>query len=1007
MVTLPTWTRCLSGRSLAGGRAVRALAGAILLLVPAAARAVEPLLAPVTLAEDALEMPPSGWEAQGGTAPWVVRETGESGLTARGIAATAVQEGASYLTRTFPAARAPYALRFRARAQSDAARRGLSWGLSQGDPTAQAARAFHLALGPKGQLSSFNGVAWQGLAPVEAGRWYVIETRVFPTSGAFDVLLDGWRLNDEPIPFWNGVTPDTLFFNNYAAGPEGAEILFTEVAITPLGIPAAPAGLRIIRLAPDALDLDWLTPEVPVSGYRLYRNGEPLRDLPGDATRFADSGLEPSKLYIYRLAALGEGDPVPRSRLSRPAADYTLPPATANAPKGNDYDVLVVGATPGGIAAALAAARTGARVALTEHSPWIGGMMAGGLSNTDFKYKETHGGTFREFTSQVLDFYKSVYGPESRQAQVSIGGYKFEPRVARAVLRRMLAAEPNISLFLPLRATGVKKEGRRVAAVTFADPVGGGTRTLTARFTIDATYEGDVAALAGAEYRIGRESRDDYDEQHAGELFWNMDEKDLKKRIVWEKSSGKGDRRVQAYNYRLCLTSRPDNLVLIPEPEGYDRSHYLKIIADARSGYANWKRVMGYQGLLPNDKWDVNNSASYWPSTDFIGANYDYPEADWQRREAITRAHRSYIQGLLYFLQNDPELPEEFRAEARRWGLARDEFVDNENWPTQIYVRESRRFVGEYWFTENDTRPRAGEGRSPLQKEGVAVGDYSLDSHATQPPKPDAPHLVEGFFYGGHTEPYQVPFGVMVPKGVEGLLVPVAVSATHIGLSTVRMEPTWMALGQAAGTAAFICQRLGLPIRRLPIRMVQDATLLAHQVTIFLRGVEYGDRDLPGLNYAGLIGLLPTYDVEARKPMDRGTAAQWLWHWMRVRWPELREPRRAPQFADVAADSPLYPAARVIGAIEAMGKVASGAAFHPDEPIAAADAARWIARAHRVSSRWHRTASQAFRADLETRLVALLEGVAAGDSDVDPKALTRGQFARLLYLAARVATPLK
>ena len=977
---------------------------------PGGARAAEPLLPLATFATDAPGLPPAGWEVTG-AAPWAVAEIQDAGRPGRGVASRAVRAGASFLTHTLPATRAPYVIRFLARAHADASLRGLSWGLSQGSPVEQPTRAFHLALGPKGDLSYYSGSAWQGLAPFTAGAWHRVAVEVFASAGLYEVSLDGARLNAEPLPFWNAVTPDTLFFNNLAPDAEGAEILFAEVEVAPTETPAPPAGLRITRLERDRIALDWLPPDLHAAGFRITRNGAPVADLPGDATTFSDTGLEPSRLYIYRLTALGAGTPAPESRPSRPAADYTLPPAEANAPRGSDYDVLVVGATPGGIAAALGAAHLGARVALVEPSPWIGGMMAGGLGNTDFRFKETHGGLFKEFAGHVLDYYRTVYGPDSPQVRTSSGGYKFEPHVARAVFTRMLAETRGISLFRQMRATGVTRKANRITAVAFEDLAGGPARTLTGKVVIDATYEGDIAAYAGEPFRVGREAKNEFDEQHAGEIFWDMDAR----KIVW--GSGAGDHRVQAYNYRLCMTDRADNRVPITRPEEFDRTLFLKVLADAKrvedgKPYAHFRRVLGYQGLLPNDKWDINNSGLYWPSTDFVGANYDYPTADWKRREQIIRAHRNYIQGLLYFLQNDPELPEEFRAEANRWGLARDEFVDNDHWPTQLYVREARRLQGAYWFTENDTRPRRGEQRSPVQPEGVGVGDYSLDSHATQTPAPEQPHLIEGFFYGGHTEPYQIPFGVMVPRGTANLLVPVAVSATHIGLSTIRMEPTWMALGHAAGTAAAVSLRLDLPVGRLPVALVQDVTLFWHQVTIFLRDVGYGHPDFRGLNYAGLIGLFPTYQAEPDKALDRGTAAQWLWQWMRVRDPQLRESRKA----SLPADSPAAAAVRALAAIRALESAdgasatrppapAAGVPFEGDAPLSAADAARWIARAHRASDRWHPGMPASFHAELERAVVALLEGAGRRDPAIRPEALTRGQFLRLLYLAARTATP--
>lgn len=769
--------------------------------------------------------------------------------------------------------------------------------------------------------------------------------------------------------------------------------------------PQAPVGLRITQLAPDRIALDWLKPAEAPAGYRVYRNGAPIRDLDGGATTFNDTGLQPSTLYIYRLAALGEGSPAPESPLSKQAANWTLPPAGTNAPRGDDYDVLVVAATPGGIAAAVSAARLGAKVALVEPSRWIGGMMAGGLSNTDFRYRETHGGIFKEFINQVVQYYSTVYGPHSRQLEVTNGGYKFEPFVARAIFTRMLAAEGNLSLYTEMRAVGVRRQGNRITGVTFQDPAGA-EHTLTARFVVDASYEGDIGAMMGVPFTTGRESKSDYNEQYAGEMFWNIDTK----KVVW--GSGKGDNAIQAYNYRLCMTTDPNNRLPAEKPEGYDRTPYLKIIADAKrlredgkTPYITVTRVLGLQGSLPNDKWDINNSGAYWPSTDFIGGNTDYPTAGWKRRDEIARAHRTYEQGLLYFLQNDPELPEAFRKEANRWGLARDEFVDNGNWPTALYIREGRRFRNAYWFTENDSHPRPGEQRSPLQPTGVATGDYSLDSHATHPPKPDTPNLVEGFFYGGPTRPYQIPFGVMVPTKVEGLLMPVAVSATHIGLSTIRMEPTWMALGQAAGTAAYISVRQGVPVSRIPVPLVQDVTLLSHQVTIFLKDVEYDDPNFRGLMYGGLIGLFPTEESKPNDALDRGTAAEWVWRWMQVRSPGLQAPKAGPQFADVAADSPAAPATRALACIGAVPPPKSGEAFNVSEPLAGADAVRWIVSAYHASDRWNAKEPPAYRTYLDRQITGMLNGVIAADSAIDAKSLTRGQFLRLLYLAAETGAP--
>ena len=285
---------------------------------------------------------------------------------------------------------------------------------------------------------------------------------------------------------------------------------------------------------------------------------------------------------------------------------------------------------------------------------------------------------------------------------------------------------------------------------------------------------------------------------------------------------------------------------------------------------------------------------------------------------------------------------------------------------------------------------------------GIAVGDYPLDSHATQVPKPDQPHLIEGFFYGGPTQPYQIPMGIMLPRGLEGLLVPVAVSATHIGFSTIRMEPTWMVLGYAAGTAAYVSIRHYLPIREVPPALVQDVTLLSHQVTLYLKDVPYPHRDFAGLNYGGLIGLFPTYEAKPDETLDRGTAAQWLWQWCAFAGRGWKCAQGA-HFSDLDADSPVAPAARVLAAAGAMGTVASGEPFRPAEALTAADAIQWIARAYGTSDPTGR--SPRVKAELEQNVRALLEGAVQRASDIEAEKVTRGQFLRLLYLAAQVAFP--
>lgn len=543
-------------------------------------------------------------------------------------------------------------------------------------------------------------------------------------------------------------------------------------------------------------------------------------------------------------------------------------PSLAQSPS-KTYDVLVVGATPGGIAAAVTAARLGRKVALVCPSKWIGGMMTGGLSRTDFGSMQSAGGLFKEFVDRVHRSYVETYGANSPQARACRQGYYFEPKVATRIFHQMLAEQPHITVFLNHHPRGVVKKGNRVTAVFVLDRPRFIRKTLSAKVFIDATYEGDLAAQAGAPYRIGRESREEFNEEHAGEIFWNP----VKRQIVF--GSGKGDRKVQAYNYRLCLTTRPDNFVPLPPPNQYDRSRYLTLIPDIHSG-----RLKGMDSVLsilpiPNDKFDANNHPLGNPSSDLIGGADEYPEADLWRREEIAEAHKQHILGLFYFLQNEAEVPEWFRREARRWGFPSDEFVDNGHFPTQLYVREGRRILGKYIFTENDARSPDPQRRPNFHPDSIAVADYPIDSHATAPEKDG---LLEGFFYlpGSQTQPSQVPYRVMTPLGVENVLVSGCVSCTHIGYGTLRMEPVFMALGTAAGTAAHLSLLKNVPPAQLNVSDLQRALLQQKHVICVFNDVPLDHPHWAALQYCGTKGFFPTYDAKPDAPLTLEEMNEWL-----------------------------------------------------------------------------------------------------------------------------------
>ncbi|MBW3635461.1 MAG: FAD-dependent oxidoreductase [Armatimonadetes bacterium] len=719
--------------------------------------------------------------------------------------------------------------------------------------------------------------------------------------------------------------------------------------------------------------MQWKISGASAQGFRVYRDGQLVATLGAETREFRDSGLRPNTVYSYAVAAVGGAGEL----LSPPISDATRLPNETTRETRAAFDVVVVGATPGGIAAAISAARLGNKVALVSPSPWLGGMMAGGLTRTDFGSTKSSGGLFKEFADTVRAYYATTYGPDSPQLKASRDGYYFEPRVAKWVFGRMLAQEANISVMLDHHSRDVKKQGNRVSALYVIDLPRMIRKTLVAKVFIDATYEGDLAAQAGAAYRIGREGKGEFGEEHAGELFWDP----VARRVQF--GSGKGDRKVQAYNYRLILTRRADNLIPFPAPKFYDRSRYLTLLPDIASGRVkNLEQVMSILPL-PEEKFDANNHPLGNPSTDLIGGSDSYPEADLWERERLAEAHRQHILGLLYFVQHDPDVPESFRQEARRWGFAGDEFVDNNHFPTQLYVREGRRIVGRAIFTEKDARSLVPERRPNFHPDSVAVADYPIDSHATSPEKNG---LLEGFFYlpGTQTQPSQVPFGTMTPLGIEGVLVSVCVSSTHIGYGTLRMEPVFMSLGTAAGVAAHLAVKGNLAPSQLDVEALQRQLLKQRQVICVFQDVPLDHPHWAALQFFGTKGFFPEYEARPDAGITRAQALEWLWKWLQTQKPQLQ-----PAIDDARAYSDLRPDHAAFIAAHSLRHwkiLAASRELRPDEPLTAAQATEWLANAVKLLGR-----HPSFPAWPSTSGVSL----------------TRAQWCQWLYDAQGTAQPTK
>jgi hypothetical protein len=569
-------------------------------------------------------------------------------------------------------------------------------------------------------------------------------------------------------------------------------------------------------------------------------------------------------------------------------------------------DVVVVGGTPGGIMAAIAAARAGHRLVLLERGTHIGGLPANGLGATDIGTRGATGGLFLEFVGRVRRHYAAHYGENSDQVRDCSDGYHFEPHVAEEVFEAMLAAQKDRLRVVRRRQFDAEPQnitiaGGRIAAITVRDLAGGAAEVYEATVFIDATYEGDLAAAAGCEYRLGREARDEHGEEMAGRLYkvWGGP--------VGPGSTGQADNAIQAFNFRLCLTRNADNRAPVPRPDRYDRAEFLPLAEDLHAGRTTGLPRTGSQVtekfwdgigrvlnpvVLPNGTVDANNQHLNFLSSDLPEENWPWPTSGWDWRDRFAQRLRDYTLGLAWFAQNDPAMPEEIRRRCQEWGLSRAEFADNGHFPRQVYVREGRRVVGEYWFTARDAIPVAPGGRPPLHADSITASHYSLDSHAVRKREPGRVHL-DGFF-SSPTRPYTVPYGVIVPKRVDGLLTPVPVSGSHVGFSTLRMEPCWMALGEAAGTAAALAIEHGVPPRRVPLAALQRRLLSAGAVLIHFSDLKPGDPHFEAVEFLALRGFLGADAWKARpgEPATEEDARNWF-AWSGVERPAAPAPGTA------------------------------------------------------------------------------------------------------------------
>ena len=517
------------------------------------------------------------------------------------------------------------------------------------------------------------------------------------------------------------------------------------------------------------------------------------------------------------------------------------------------FDVVVYGGTSAAITAAVQVRRMGKSVVMVSPDRHLGGLSSGGLGWTDTGEKSVIGGLAREFYHRIWLHYedpqawrwqaRSEYGNRGQGTPAVDGARRtmwiFEPHVAEEVFEDLLA-EHGVDVRRDEgldRGSGVHVEEGSIQSIATES----GARFAGSAF-IDATYEGDLLAAAGVSYTVGREGTDSYGEEwagvqkdarHHGHFFpYGVDPyvtpgdraSGLLPRISPEVpgENGSADHRIQAYCFRLCLTRVPENRVPFPRPEAYDPSQYELILRVFATG---WRETFRKFDPIPNGKTDTNNHGPF--STDNIGMNYAYPEASYEARKAIVAEHETYQKGLLYFLANDQRVPADVREEIAQWGLARDEFTENGNWPHQLYIRESRRLLGEFVMTEHECLAKRAVPDS------VGMGSYAMDSHNVQRYVTAAGFVQnEGDIGVKPLRPYGIAFGSLKPRRQEvtNLLVPVCVSASHIAYGSIRMEPVFMILGQSAATAAVLAIEEGVAVQDLEYDKLRDRLLADGQI---------------------------------------------------------------------------------------------------------------------------------------------------------------------------------
>jgi hypothetical protein len=548
-------------------------------------------------------------------------------------------------------------------------------------------------------------------------------------------------------------------------------------------------------------------------------------------------------------------------------------------------DLCIYGGTPGGIAMAVRAAREGLNVVLVNHNGHLGGILSNGLGVWDTLWEGKRSPIYDEVRQAIFDHYRTTYGEDSQQYRDALPGKsghtngKFEPKVAEKIFTELVAMEPRIRVIKHRVLQSVQREGAMIQSVTFIHLWGNVADEVQAKVFADCSYEGDLAAMAKVPYRVGRESREEFGEPHAGVIFMSPSKTaptpelarvaelhhklklrrfDGFQRIKQPESTGEADGNVQAFNYRTMLSSDPANRLPVGKPTAYDPEK-LKLLEHGSI-------------VAP-----IPNSKRGWNRPQIVGLQTNYVEADWTGRQKIMDAFWDTTLALLYFLQNDPSVEPTRQKSWREFGLAKDEFTDNGHRPHEFYVREARRITGRYIFTQHDAMLAEGLERAPVHEDSIGVTEWYLDTHAC------TPRHIEGALEEGkmmldvETFPGQVPYRAILPQGVDNLLVPVCLSSTHVAWGTIRLEPTWMNLCESAGHAAALAILNKVTPAQLDPELLLRKLAASRVMLSFFNDVDVASDDprVAAAQYFATKGFFADYNARLDEPLTESVLAVW------------------------------------------------------------------------------------------------------------------------------------